>query len=756
MTRFIINLVLAVVVVLPMLTIANQPHLLSLEVFDDAERIAYDYRITSSIPPNPALDDRIAIVNIDQESLDQIGNWPWRRDKMGDFIAQLKDVYKVRMIVVTDSFSSRDDLTSGILDDLRDRFYYDDAVQVAIDQIEPEFNYDLRLLNEIDGRPVVLGFEFDESKRQFGQLPGFVDFVDLQDAASYSRDQLRPLTGGWLSYEGYIANDADFLERSLGAGFRNFAIDSDGSIRRYQHLANYAGQQFLSIPITALRHYNDPSQPDDASIATQKDYSLLFGDTISRIGVQGMSADIDRSGMMLLNFQSRGGIGGGQFDYISAYEVIDGAVSVARLRDKVVFIGSTSEVLNDLWRTPVNPRMPGVEIHAMALQNLLDSNALVRSHNAWLVEGALLLLLGLLMSWLYPKMRVALMVAVTIAAVLLTLYLNISFFWRENNEVYRIVPFLVLFVVIMVSTFVSGFVVEYRQKKKVEGVLNQYIPPELAKEVNASGKGFSMEGEIREMTILFSDVRDFTSISENLKPHDLTSLMNQMLTALSRQIHINRGTIDKYIGDAVMAFWNAPLDDPKHALNAVNGAVAMQHAMAKLSAELVTKGLPELNMGIGINTGESCVGNMGSEIRLSYTVMGDAVNLASRLEGLTKQYGIGIIVGERTYELTKDDYLYRPVDSVRVKGKNEAVHIYEPIADRRYAKPDMYELQDESHRYWHSYQERRFDEMVAILQELLKKYPGDALMQQHLKQAVYYQEAPPPDDWDAVTTYETK
>ena len=392
-----------------------------------------------------------------------------------------------------------------------------------------------------------------------------------------------------------------------------------------------------------------PNQRTDILLNTGLDKSFIFDDAIESAGVMGYSAPIDRTGNMLLNFRSPGGTNGAsQFEYIPANQIMNDEVPADTLRDKVIFIGSSSDVLNDLWNTPVNPRMPGVEIHATAYTNMLDKSALERPINAWLVEGILLILLGAIMSWFYPKIRVGLSLTFTTVGIAVVYYLNFFHFWLGANEVYRIVPFVTLFVVMMLANLITGLVVEYRQKKKVEGVLNQYIPAELAKEVNASKKGFSMEGEIREMSILFSDVRGFTTISEKLKPHELTDLMNQMLTALSRQIHYNRGTIDKYIGDAVMAFWNAPLDDLNHASNAVRGAMGMQAAMVKLSDSLVDKGMPKLKMGVGINTGEACVGNMGSEIRLSYTVMGDVVNLASRLEGITKQYGVDIIVGERT------------------------------------------------------------------------------------------------------------
>lgn len=755
MTRILLNLAVAALTIIPLVTINNQSHLLTLEFVEEAEQIAYDYRLRNSIEASAATGmeaayEHVKIIDIDQDTMDRHGNWPWRRDQIADFIAELLDLYEVKMVVLPESFAERIDYTSALLTEFRDRFYHDDAVLNALDQMEPEFNFDLRLLNEFDGRPVVLGFEFDQSRRQIGGLPDLTDLYDTEQQP-VSRDRVRLSTSQWPTYQGYTSSLDDFLERTTDSGFTNFSIDSDGQIRSYPLMAKFGGDIFRSLSLVSLQRFENPNRPNDLVVDVAG-----HGRSIERIGIPGVLSNVGFRGEILLNFVGRGGRDGGVFEYYPAHMVLDNSVPVDDLVDKIVFIGSSSEIINDLWSTPVNARMPGIELHALALLNLREQIPLVRPQGAWLVEAVLLVALGLVMAWLYTKLRTVLIIIVSVAGIFATYYVNYTVFWLGSLEVYRVVPFFALFTVMMLWSLVSNLVVEYRAKKKVEGVLNQYIPPELAKEVNKSKKGFSMEGEIREMTILFSDVRGFTSISERLKPHELTELMNRMLTALSQQIHVNRGTIDKYIGDAVMAFWNAPLDDPNHATNAVLGALGMLDAMEKLSEEFTGKGLPEMKMGVGINTGEACVGNMGSEIRLSYTVMGDTVNLASRLEGITKQYGVRMIVGERTYELTQGDFLYRPVDAVQVKGKEQAVLIYEPLCHKAKATPDHYGLQDASHQYWESYKQRHFDDAVTILEELLALYPDDGLVQIYLNRARSFMEAPPPDDWNAVTRFDTK
>lgn len=758
MTRFLLNLIMSLAVILPMLQVENKPFFLTFEGFEEGERIAYDFRMRASIAKGNVIpDSKIAIIDIDQDSIEEIGYWPWTRDKLADFINILANFYEVELIVLLDNFLRQSDQTERVLKEIKDRFYYDEAMIQAVDQIAPEFNYDQLLSNEIEGRPIMLGYEFSSTGRQLGDLPVDIQYFTAA-GRTIQRSEMRPLTIDWIDFKGFTANDELFLSRALGSGFNNLKIDDDGAVRSYYLLATYAKTPYPSIPLEVLRFVEDVGQSEDLRLlgsSGQEDEPSSWR-RAEKVGVRGSYANLARDGSVLLNFPGTGGPSGSTFNYFSARNVNNSSVPKNELEGKVVFIGSSSELLNDLWNTPVNTRMPGVELHALALKNIIEDTGLVRPANAWIYEALALFLLAFTFSWLYPKLKLTFSLVITAGTLFLTYYLNYNILWIEHMEYYRILPFMLLIVALMLINLMMGLIVEYQQKQKVEGVLNQYIPPELAKEVNTSKKGFSMEGEIRQMSVLFSDVRGFTSISERLKPSELTSLMNQMLTALSRQIHVNRGTIDKYIGDAVMAFWNAPLDDPNHAANAVRGAIGMQSAMATLSKELVAKGMPELKMGVGINTGEACVGNMGSEIRLSYTVMGDTVNLASRLEGITKQYGVSIIVGDETYNQTKDDFIYRPVDSVRVKGKETAVNIYEPICAKRNATPEIYNLQDLTYQYFEYYKTRRFEEMVAIIQSLLQTYPTDGLLRLYLERATHFMSVPPPDDWEGVTNFEVK
>jgi adenylate cyclase len=300
-----------------------------------------------------------------------------------------------------------------------------------------------------------------------------------------------------------------------------------------------------------------------------------------------------------------------------------------------------------------------------------------------------------------------------------------------------------------------GYFVEARGKRQITGLFGQYVPPELVDEMAKNPEHFSMEGESREMTVLFTDVRGFTTISEAFEPRELSQLMNEFLTPLTEVIYRYRGTIDKYMGDAIMAFWGAPLPDPQHPRQAVLAALEMQQAMRRLAPEFKARGWPEIRVGVGLNSGRMSVGNMGSRVRLAYTVMGDAVNLASRLEGITKQYGADIIVGENTRNAVPD-VVFRELDRVRVKGKDVAVPIYEPVGlagEVDQARLDELKLFGQALRL---YRAQDWDRAELQLINLQQRHPEVHLYSVYLERIAQLRARPPGGGWDGAWNFETK
>lgn len=758
MKRILFNLLISAVLVLPMLTLGNRPYFLSLAFVEQLERAVFDFKMQDDASAPPGMDRSISIVDIDQQSIDAIGAWPWRRDVIAKMIHNLHEKYRAKLIVLSDPISYRDRHSARILDDLRASFSYDEEVLNAIDKIEPQYDFDMRLLREMDGSPLLLVYKFEKSALQTGELPEPLLLMDGRTGSQMSRTVLREAGVRWPSYPGYTGNSDEFMAKAADSGFVASLLDSDGKVRRMSMLGKFAGEPYLSLVLQAVRHLSNPRFPE--SIWASQDGGLTGLDVaaVGAVRIGELRAGIAIDGTMLLNFRSPGGPAMSQFPYVSAAHVVGGDLSAAEseaIKDKIVFVGSSSLAVNDLWGTPVNSRMPGVELYASALSNIISGEVLHNPKDAWIIEGVVLVLLAILLSLAYPVLSPLLSLVITVAGVL-AIYRLHALLWTDYLLVYRMVPFIILMVTMFLASNLVGFLIEWNSKRHVQRVLGQYLPPSVAKQLGEKKAGFSMDGEIREMTIMFSDVRGFTSFSEGLKPHELTRLMNRMLTALSHQIHAHNGTIDKYIGDAVMAFWNAPFDDPDHAANAVRGAFGMLRAMEKLSAKMEQAGHPRMRIGLGINTGESCVGNMGSDIRLAYTVMGDSVNLASRLESLTKQYDLNIIVGERTKELSDSVFLYRPVDAVRVKGRTAAVAIYEPLVELALANMQHYQLRDFTERMWDAYRLRRFKELRQVLLEARAVFPQDGLFRTYAVRTEKLLQSSPPEEWEPVTSFEGK
>jgi adenylate cyclase len=300
-----------------------------------------------------------------------------------------------------------------------------------------------------------------------------------------------------------------------------------------------------------------------------------------------------------------------------------------------------------------------------------------------------------------------------------------------------------------------GYFVESRTKRQFTDLFGQYVPPELVDEMARNPESYSMEGRNAELSVLFADIRNFTALSEGLDPKALARLMNDYLGAMTDVIRSYRGTLDKYIGDAIMAFWGAPVQDVDHARHAVLTAIRMQERLRARAEEFRAQGWPELQIGIGINTGVMTVGDMGSPVRKAYTVMGDAVNLASRLEGITKEYGVGIVVGERTCEQAPD-ITFRELDRVRVKGKDEPVAIYEPLGlSDELAPEDLDDL-----RLWKRalqlFRARDWEQSELQLYNLQKRSPDCRLYGVYIERIAALRSNPPGEDWDGVTIFQTK
>lgn len=728
-SRLLIGLTIMVVF------LAHAAGILPIRVLDNLERQAYDIRVRSSLPET--VDDRIVIADIDEKSLAELGRWPWGRNVLARLVDTLVSHYQVDVIGFDVIFAEPDD-NSGLrlLNELsQGPLRQNTTFQQEFQSRKTQLDHDALFAKSLKDRPVVLGMVFSQhpGASHNGLPPSFATFSD--DEAALYAGLRRPAT--------YTAN-LDTLSQSapMTGFFDNPSIDSDGIFRRVPLLQLHANQLYPSLAL-AVAHMAMGNPPVQVKTERLADYEAIEGVLLGDYLIP-----TDEQSNILVPW--RGGVG--SFPYLAIADILAKRIPVEDLKGRIVLIGTSAPGLLDLRSTPVANAYPGVEVHANIISGILDGRVWHAPPWGVGVEVLMLLVTGLVTLLLTPRLSPLwqLVLSVGLAAVLFALN---TLAWN-SGLVLPLASALLMLAMLFTYTMSWGFFVEAHSKRSITRLFGQYVPPDLVKEMTQHPESISLEGTSRELTVLFSDVRGFTSISESLSATELSALMNAYLTSMTRVIHKHRGTIDKYMGDAIMAFWGAPVAEPAHARHALDTAMDMLFELESLNRDFSARGWPALRIGIGLNTGMMSVGNMGSEFRMAYTVMGDAVNLGSRLEGLSKQYGVAIVVSEFTARAVPD-YAYRPLDVVRVKGKLEPVKILEPVAEASQLTAPMQELLQRWESALDTYHQQQWDSAEQLLHSLIR-HDDRPLYHLYLERIAHFRQSPPPADWDGVYTYTTK
>jgi adenylate cyclase len=417
-------------------------------------------------------------------------------------------------------------------------------------------------------------------------------------------------------------------------------------------------------------------------------------------------------------------------------------------------VGTTAPGLLDLRVTPVGEAYAGVETHANLISGFLDGKIAVKPDYALGYDVAILVIAGLVLAFALPLLSAPRAVLLSLVVIGLIVALN---FWLYAGAglVMPLAAALVMAITAFALNMSYGYFVESRSKRELANLFGTYVPPELVDEMLKDPGSYTMTATSKELTVMFCDMRGFTKMSEKMEPTKLQELLNGVFSRLTDLIRSNRGTIDKYMGDCVMAFWGAPVDIPDHARLAVKAAMEMASAVRKVNEEHRAKGIPEIGIGIGLNTGTMCVGDMGSNIRLAYTVIGDSVNLGSRLEGLSKAYGVDIVVSETTRKLAPD-FAWQELDRVRVKGKQEAVAIFWPVAPaERLEKPYQDELKAWG-AFLKAYRAQDWDQCDMLMLNLQRMNAKKYLYQLYSERVASMRLLPFDPEWDGATNFETK
>ena len=705
------------------------------------DSIIYDAKVVLSMPQK--MDDRVVILDIDEKSLAEIGRWPWGRDRLATMVNNLFDKYHAAVLGFDVVFAERDD-SSGLthLDALAGNQLKDSpAFQSALRDLRPQLDFDAQFAAALKGHPVALGYFMSaEDQNTVGLLPKAV-----LPAGTFSGRRI-----DFYNFKGAGAN-LDVLQNSAAsAGFFNMVPDYDGATRRVPMLVEHKGAYYESLSLAMVRQLLGSPKVVPGFPTSGKEYSAM--EWIDLPTAQGtMRIPVDETVSALVPFRGYQG----SFRYIPAADVIAGRAKIEDLQHKIVILGTTAAGLKDLRVSPVGNVYPGVEVHANLIAGMLDGAIKYRPSYVMGADVVIMLLAGGVMVFLLPLLSAS---RATIASFIVLLFLlTVNFvFWQVGNLVLPLANSLVLVFMLNAVNMSWGYFVESRSKRQFTELFGQYVPPELVDEMAKNPEGYSMEGRKAELTVLFSDVRGFTTISEGLEPDQLSALMNEYLGAMTEVIRGHRGTLDKYIGDLIMAFWGAPVDDPDHAKNALVSALQMQANLLELNKVFLAKGWPELKIGIGVNSGQMTVGDMGSTVRKAYTVMGDAVNLGSRLESITKQYGVGIIVGEVTREKLKKEFVFRELDRVKVKGKDEPVSIYEPLGLE--GEPSRAELEELKQwgQFLRTYRSQDWDTAEVALLNLSRTNPRYLYDKVYAERIAFYRKEPPGADWDGSWKFDTK
>lgn len=632
--------------------------------FDMIELKAYDLHFYTRGPVAPG--EEVVIATIDEKSLNAYGRWPWPRTRMAELLTSLKK--SGAAVVAFDIVFPYEDESSGVgaIRKLKEKFKADGRLLSTLKDLEKKADNDARLASALrDNEAAILGYYFffqkdERFKNSMERGGGYFTSSAFNMVRSIDDSDVE---ADYTEAAGANENLPAIAEAALNYGYFNIVPDKeDGVVRRVPLTIKYDDTIYPHISLSAVRAYMGGAP----LILNVADYG------VHSIQIEDLVIPTDERGHLTINYRGPDNT----FPHYSITDIINGVIPDKNLKGKIVLVGATATGIYDMRSTPFSPTFPGVEVHANIIDNILHSDYISRPDWVSAFDILIIIITGIFLSIAIPRMRPLYATLLTIAVILVFIMTNdiIFNYWRIwAAEVYPI--FSMLLVAAIVTTF--QFMTEEKKKREIKGAFSQYLNPELVNLLMKNPERLKLGGEEKRLTVLFSDIRGFTTISEGLKPDVLVKLMNDYLTPMTDLVLNNGGTIDKYMGDAIMAFWNAPFDQTNHPHLACKTALEMMKKLEDMKPVWEAAGIKQFDIGIGISTGKAIVGNMGSTQRFGYTVMGDTINLGSRLEGLNKEYGTHIIVPKFTCLDVKEEFVLRELDYVRVKGKDHPIQIFE-------------------------------------------------------------------------------
>lgn len=688
-----------------------------------------------TLPNTPRqLDETVVIIDIDDKSMQEQGRFPWSRTKVAELVTKLTEAGVV--VIAFDIFFSEPERNPvSQIESIIPEFAQ--SYNLPVNKIKQQVDADTQFANALSNNDIVLGFLLhDDTFKQTNPLPNSSITWRVNEQ---SNSQI-------TAFLGATVNIPILQASAIGNGFINAHSENDGFIRKAALVNRIDNTLYPSLALEAARLYTLADKIETRSHVLNE-ITLFEGIKFHDKWIQ-----TDEYGKILIPYKGQAR----SFNYYSATDVLNNKVTEQQLEGTVAFIGTSAIGLADLRATPVGLQYPGVEVHANIFEGLMHPE-LLPSEPSWssgatfliiIITGAILTLLS------YRKSaRYILIVAFTIAAIII----SFNFYLWSVGKI-SLPLFMPLLLVIMLTGYYIfiGSIAERKHGRKIKSMFSQYVPPDHINQLINQSSRLPQQSVKRNMTVLFADIRGFTSLSENMSANQLSEYLNQYLSATTEIIFNHNGTIDKYVGDMIMAFWNAPLEDLHHAEHGVEAALAMINGLQSLNQTFAAKQLPAINIGIGLSSGDMNVGDMGSKYRKAYTVLGDTVNLGSRVESLTKFYGVAILVTHETM-LACNHIAFRLIDKVQVVGKNTMTSLYEPIDFKSNLNEAQVNELDKSmvamsHYYNKNWQQAMpmFKELASVsvfsahIYEIFIKRISDTNLQTLSK------------DWDGAFKHETK
>ncbi len=659
------------------------------------------------------LSDDIVIVAIDDKSIEKFGRWPWNRTVLSEGLQKI--AHATPKVIALDMVFSEPDPTSKTSDAL-----FAKTIETTNKNI-----------------PVLLGYFFYFSSQDTEGLETnweeqFQHIFDSKITAKISTvrnppEQIPTGLGAKSSFEPYA-------KATRRHGFFDISSDLDGSIRKTHLIGKYHTTLFPSFGLKA------------AALALNREIVVQFGEYgIENIFFKNETLPINEKGEFWINYAGPAKT----FPTVSFSDVYSGKIASHQLKDKIILIGVTAKAVGDIRVTPLDSALPGIEINATIVENLIHKHFLYRPSEFFLYELLFIFLMGLFLGLLFQTLKSLSSTLVTTLLLILYVALNQKFFFEKGILADLFIPGCHLFF-IFVTTNAFKYFVEEKKSRQIRAAFQHYVSPAVVNEILKKPDQLALGGEKRKLTVLFSDIRGFTPLSETIPPEKLTRLLNLYLTTMTDCVFDHGGMLDKYVGDELMALFGAPLKTESHVLDACLCALDMIQKLDFVRHAWAKENVDHLNIGIGIHTGDMIVGNMGSERIFDYTVIGDSVNLGSRLEGTNKIYGTHIIISEDVYTQVQGQLQCREMDMIRVRGKQKPIRIYEVLG--KTISDDQKDLLEQFQKGLSLYRSMQWKGAMHVFEQ----FPYDGPSKAFLTRCQIYAQTPPPSNWDGVFTITEK